>query len=101
MDVKEAVKLAKQYVFELFAEEGIENLGLEEVKYDEVPNTWSVTIGFSRPWDQSRSSSSLAAITGQTLYPRRSYKVILISNGDAKVISVTDRVSVKDREVES
>lgn len=93
MDVKEAVRLAKQYVIELFAEETIINVGLEEVKFDEATNTWSVTIGFSRPWDQPQSP--IAAISGHMLYPKRSYKVILISDDNAKVISV------KNHEVES
>ena len=30
VDVKEAAKLAKEYVADLFAEEGIDNVGLEE-----------------------------------------------------------------------
>lgn len=93
MDVKEAVRLAKHHVIELFKEEEITNLGLEEVEFDEATNAWSVTIGFSRPWDQPRSA--IAALAGQMLYPRRSYKVILISNDNAEVISV------KNREVES
>jgi hypothetical protein len=93
MDVKEVVKLAKQHVIDLFAEEKIMNLGLEEVEFDEATNTWSVTIGFSRPWDEPRSS--FAALAGQMLYPKRSYKVILVSDGAAKVLSV------KNREVKS
>jgi len=93
MNVKEAVKLAKEHAIDLFAEESVKNLGLEEVYFDEGANTWSVTIGFSRPWDEPRSS--FAALAGQMLYPKRSYKVILISDGNAKVISV------KNREVET
>lgn len=89
MDVKDAVKLAKQYVAELFAEEEIKNIGLEEVEFDVENNNWSVTIGFSRPWDEPRST--FAALAGQMLYPKRSCKVILISDDDDTVISVKDR----------
>ena len=32
MDVKEAAKLAKEYVADLFADEGIANVGLEEIQ---------------------------------------------------------------------
>jgi len=91
MDVNEAVRLAKQYVFELFATEGVENIGLEEVEFNEVGNTWSITIGFSRPWDHQ--PNPFASLSSRT--PKRSYKVIRISDADAKVISV------KNREVES
>ena len=53
MDVKEAAKLAKDYVVDLFAEEGIGNVGLEEIELRPGPDGsfWSVTVGFSRPWD--------------------------------------------------
>ena len=36
MDVKEAVTLAKNHITDLFAAEGIINLGLEEVEYDDA-----------------------------------------------------------------
>jgi len=87
MDVKEAVKLAKQYVTEIFAQEEIEDIGLEEVEFDDVNNSWSVTISFSRPWDQPKNP--IASLASQ--YARRSYKVVLISNIDGKVISVKSR----------
>ena len=51
MDVKEAAKLAKDYVADLFAEEGIGNLGLEEIELVADGHYWVVTVGFSRPWD--------------------------------------------------
>ena len=38
MDVKEAVQVAKNYVIELFAEEGIVDVGLEEVDFDQLDN---------------------------------------------------------------
>lgn len=94
MDAKEAVRLAKQHVLDLFAEEAIMDIGLEEVEFNELDNTWSITIGFSRPWDQAHSILG-ATLAGQMGIPRRSYKVVLISGSDAKVISV------KNREVKS
>ncbi len=47
MEVKQAVKIAKEYVSELMSDEGIENLGLEEVQFDEVASQWLVTTDFS------------------------------------------------------
>ena len=52
MDVKEAAKLAKEYVADLFAEEEIGNVGLEEIELAADRRYWEVTVGFSRPWDQ-------------------------------------------------
>ena len=86
MDVKAAVALAKQQISELFAEEGIKNLGLEEVDYDEDKHAWRVTIGFSRPWDEPRNA--LAALAGQNSYWRRAYKVVRIADDTAAVLSV-------------
>ena len=50
MDVKQAVETAKRYVGELFDQEGIKNLGLEEIELDHSGGEWRVTVGFSRPW---------------------------------------------------
>ena len=51
MDVQEAVRLAKDYVLRIYAEEIITNVGLEEIKLDDRSDVWRITIGFSRPWD--------------------------------------------------
>ncbi len=86
MDVKAAVALAKQQISDLFADEGIKNLGLEEVEYDDAEGIWQVTIGFSRPWDEPRNA--LAALAGQNSYWRRAYKVVRIDEGTSTVLSV-------------
>lgn len=87
MDVKEAVGAAKRYIQELFADEGITNIGLEEVEFDEPTGEWQVTIGFSRPWDK------LGGLAGLASYPNqlRSYKVVRISDETGKIISVKNR----------
>jgi hypothetical protein len=45
MEVKEAVKIAKAYLADLFEGERIKNLGLEEVEYDEFTQSWGITLG--------------------------------------------------------
>ena len=79
MDVKEAVALAKAHIFELFAGEGVEDIGLEEVEYTETGNIWRITIGFTRPWDRSGFLRST-----------RSYKVVNIA-ATGRVLSVKNR----------
>jgi hypothetical protein len=69
MNVREAVATAKEYVSELFANEGLSDVGLEEVSLDEQTGHWLVTIGFARPWDKAASSFSAAIQSG--LAPRR------------------------------
>ena len=87
MHVKLAVESAKKYVADLFAEEEITNVGLEEVKFDDSLDRWIVTIGFSRPWDQK---NALTAALGEGR-PNRSYKVLHIADTDGRVLSLKDR----------
>lgn len=85
MEVKEAVRAAKAYVSDLFAEESIINLGLEEVSFDDAAGTWDVTLGFSRPWNTIKNA--LTAISGDAA-TRRAYRVVEIRDSDGKVLSV-------------
>ena len=50
MDAKQAVQIAKKHVVEIFSEEPIENVGLEEVEFDAIKGVWAITVGFSRFW---------------------------------------------------
>ena len=83
MDVKEAVQVAKKHISDLFKDEGITNLGLEEVEVD-IGDCWRITIGFSRPWDH-KIGTMLAGTTS------RSYKVVRVSDEDGRILSVKDR----------
>ncbi len=87
MDVKEAVGTAKSYVIDLFADEGITDVGLEEVVFEEVAGDWKVTVGFSRRWNQINGIAAALAPGVRN----RSYKVIRIRDQDSRVISLTDR----------
>lgn len=89
MDVKEAVARAKTYLAELYSDEKISNVGLEEVELNDQSNTWTITIGFSRPWDEPRNP--FAAITSQPLVLKRSYKIVRVSNIDGTILSVKNR----------
>ena len=89
MDVKEAARTAKDYLTDLFADESITNVGLEEIEFDEFDNVWKITVGSSRPWDQR---NALVAIMGSDGRPIRSYKVVRINDDDGMVMSLTDRI---------
>lgn len=88
MDVKEAVRTAKDYISELFDGEEITFVGLEEVVFDEESHNWKITIGFSRPWN-NRSAFATPAGDWRTM---RSYKVLSINGNSGRVESLTDRV---------
>lgn len=88
VDVKTVARTAKNYVTDLFADEEITNVGLEEVEFDEGQDRWIVTVGFSRPWDQR---NALTAALGEGS-PGRSYKVLQIADTDGCVLSLKDRL---------
>ena len=92
LDVKYAVKKAKSYVIDLFEEESIRDLGLEEVEYDGDEQTWLITLGFSRPWDTPKVNSLAAALTGvenvESKPKRRAYKIIKINDSSGEVLSI-------------
>ena len=91
MDVKQAVQMAKEHVGEIFADEPIENVGLEEVEFDELNKVWVVTIGFLRYWGRPRDNIIRALSTA------RDFKIIRIEDESGRVQSVKHRVVTGDR----
>ena len=85
MDVKEAVRTAKEYLVEIYDGENITDMGLEEAVFNDELNSWNITVGFSRPWDTRNN-----VITSLRL--RRSYKVVSIDDTTGRVESLTDRI---------
>lgn len=88
MDVKQAVREAKNYVSDLLDDEGIQDLGLEEIEFDESDQTWNVTLGFSRRWNYVRNA--LTPIAGERAL-RRSYRLVKVRDSDGQVTSVKMR----------
>jgi len=93
MEVRDAVAASKKYVQDIFSEEKISNLGLEEVEFDEATGIWCITLGFSRPWESPQNA--LAAIARQ-LQPPRAYKIVCISDKTGQLVSVKNREPVHD-----
>ena len=52
----EAVQTAKKYILEVFEDEGIVELGLEELRFE--VSVWEVTIGFRRRWQRADAPTS-------------------------------------------
>jgi len=88
MNSKDAVKIAKDYVAEMYADESATNIGLEEVYFETDKNNWRVTIGFSRPWNTVKNA--LTTISGES-GARRTFKVLTIRDNDGQVLSLTSR----------
>jgi hypothetical protein len=73
IDVRAAIDIAKSYARDLFAPDGLSELALEEVEFDDKTGRWRVTVGFSRPWNPPRDA--LATITGSAAL-KRVYRVV-------------------------
>ena len=86
MDVKEAVKTAKGYIAQVFADENVQWIGLEEILFEDFEHLWKVTIGFSRPWGLAAKMSTLSGDPG-----RREYKVVQIDDRTGEVVSIINR----------
>ena len=90
MDARQAAQKAKEYIAEVFADEAIKDIGLEEVVFDELSNTWQITIGFVRSWNQPKTTFTEELLGTQTR--NRSYKVIHIDDESGLATALTDRV---------
>lgn len=86
MDVKEAVKKAKQHVADLFSDENICYIGLEEVKFETNSHEWLVTVGFERPWD--RTPRSMLGVLEPTR--KRTYKLVRMNDRTGEILALTD-----------
>jgi hypothetical protein len=92
MDVKEAITAAKTYLSDIYADEHVTNLGLEEVEHLPSDGKWVITLAFSRPWNTPRTRAqevleNLGAVSGL----RRTYKVITLAD-DGTVLSMKNRM---------
>jgi hypothetical protein len=83
MEMKEAVARAKAHVADLFADENITEVGLEEVEYDHEKAQWNITIGFYRGI-VGGSNEVYRAI-------RRTYKTVVLADPSGDLIAVKHR----------
>lgn len=90
LDPKAAISKAKAIVLDMFAGESPQDVGLEEIRYDEESGLWVVIIGFSRPWDAPINRHSVVRTGFSDLFPRRSYKIVRISDETGEWLSLTE-----------
>lgn len=96
MDVKAAVRTAKDYINTMYADEQISSVGLEEVKFEGgLPDTWDVTIGFFRSFAGEPLTQLAAAL--QRDPRRRTYKIVRINDADGRVVAMLHRAVGDER----
>ncbi len=52
MDMKSVATAAKQHIASLYSDEGISDIGLEEICFKETQQAWFVTVSYSHPKDK-------------------------------------------------
>jgi len=85
MDVSQAVAAAKRRFVEVFKDEHVENVGLEEVEGTE-DSGWYITLGFNRPY----VLAGLAVQLVPTANRPRDYKIVHVSK-DGELLSIKNR----------
>jgi len=92
IQIKEAVQIAIENVVELFGEQKMSSVLLEEVGRDSQGNFY-VTVGFERA-SQVRKGPSLVGL-GIMPQTDRAYKVAHIDKESGELISIKDRLLEK------
>ena len=93
MDVRQAARTAREYVTDLFADEEIDKVFLEEVDFDHESDVWRITVSFSRPTGEPNPIGAVAPRhpLADTTTVRRSYKVVNVDDTSGSVLSVKHR----------
>ncbi|MFL6194654.1 MAG: hypothetical protein ACJ75H_10825 [Thermoanaerobaculia bacterium] len=91
IDIREAVRLAKDFATAIYAGEKISRLGLEAIERTDDAKFWLVTLGFSRPWT-GRSSRPAKTPLDRILRPEakldRDYKIFRVDVRTGNVVSM-------------
>lgn len=90
MVASEAVQAAKDYILELFKDEKIARVGLEELEFRAEDAMWEVTIGFQRPWQAEPSDILPRVLRPPPPKTDRTYKTVCIRD-DGTVVSLKHR----------
>jgi hypothetical protein len=86
ISLKEAVKAATESVADIFADQQIAGLRVEEVELEEHDDCWQITLSFIR--GTNPGAVAAAFIGGDA---GRAYKTVAVRASDGKVLSVKIR----------
>lgn len=86
MNLKEAVAKAKQHVAEVFADEAVSAIRLEEIEFDDTHDAWNITIGFDRPISDFPYGGGVIGIP-----TRRVFKSVAVSDANGAILSIKHR----------
>lgn len=81
ISMKDAVSTAKTIINELYADEVLNALALEEIELvmDGETESWAVTLGFYRPKSVTVKSGAVSSLLQPTQVENRDYKKLFIN----------------------
>lgn len=89
MERVEAVQAAKRYAKEVFGDEDISRIRLEEINYDAAKDEWQITVGFSYQGSPTQLQKKVGM---ERTYGNRQYKVVHVRDRDGEFVGLTDRM---------
>lgn len=92
IDVRQAARIARDYVKHVFTDEAISGIQLEEIELSEDEKYWYVTIGFdtNRLAEETSFGGIVTYPFGKSKYIR-DYKLVTVRASDGEVESVKIR----------
>ncbi|MBS9780037.1 MAG: hypothetical protein KGV51_05355 [Moraxellaceae bacterium] len=96
IDVKKAVKIARDFTTEIYEDEEVANISLEEVNFDDTTQQWAVTIGFDTNRKKISRPNKPLSIIGNlnneiSEEAIRAYKVVHLDAEDGEFKGMTMR----------
>lgn len=89
IDIKEAVRIASEYLTSLYSAELVRDMLLEEVERSVNESCWLITLGFSRPIPETEVAGVIQVLSGKQF--KREYKVMEIDASTGEVRSMKIR----------
>ena len=93
IDVKEAVRVATDYLMQLYEPAQLHDILLEEVALSDDEKYWYVTLGFSRPMPSTELMRALTENIVKQVKYQREYKVFQIDSATGQVRSMKIRAA--------
>lgn len=91
MEVRDAVKTARQYLENVFGDEDTSHSRLEEVDYEAARSAWKITFSFLRPTGTLSNKDMLLPSLSRGENVSRDYKVVTVDDLSEKATSVKHR----------
>ena len=83
---EDAVRAAKRWLADVYADEAIAQVALEEVRFRE--GNWEITLGFERVGQKQSKNKHKSLFAPER---RRIYKVVVLAGNDNHVMEMRDR----------